>query len=94
MSKAPAPTWVSSSAICQEFGINRQTLESLRVQGILKAKHHYKNISASPFRATYRYHRQRFERALDKLTESTVDEGSSYVTALTVDDGELHKNGG
>lgn len=56
--------WVSSSKLCEVFGISTKLLIRLRADTTLREGTHWVNISPTAARPTYRYHFKRVEKAL------------------------------
>ncbi|NJN87516.1 MAG: hypothetical protein HC881_15925, partial [Leptolyngbyaceae cyanobacterium SL_7_1] len=65
--RSPSPDWKTTGEICVALNCTRQHLATLRKQGVLKPKIHYRNISPYAALPTYRWHLSRIEQSLSKL---------------------------
>jgi hypothetical protein len=59
--------WLTTAEICERLGISRNHLCSLRDEGLLKHKIHWRDMRGSNAkRATYRWHLAKCEKAIDE----------------------------
>ncbi len=59
--------WVGTRKLCEVIGCHRHHIDTLKKWKVLQPKKHWKNISPSAARPTYRYHLKRCIAALDEM---------------------------
>lgn len=75
--------WVASSVACQVLGFSIKHLTRLREDGTLKQGTHWRNISPTAARPTYRYHLKRCEAVLEGKAEPIPIQLPEPATQLT-----------